>query len=307
MGNVGIRDGDAEKSECTGIRAEVSTRQRSATLLLLAAALLLTAFSRARAADSSGARLVAIHADRGGDVIVAYADSLVWIHTTSGEQSPIALPSSVSRVDAFASSTEGTLYLAAQGSGIWVSDDQGKTWRSGNAGLAGGKVGGLAAHADQGRTVYAYVVAEGIHRSEDAGRSWQLMDAGPEDMTGPFIHTDMPGSMQTGWLFAATKHGISRSMDCFCLWRDTGTLAAEVYALTYDPDRPERLFAAADSGILRSDDGGEGWAAASAPVPAIRTLSHAMNGALYAGSAGGEVFVSTDAARSWRRVHGFPP
>lgn len=304
---IGSRDGEAEESECTSIRTAVGACRRSATLLLLAAALLLTAFTGARAAGSSGARLVAIHADRSGDVVVAYADSLVRIHTTSGEQSPIALPSSVSRVDAFASSTEGTFFLAARGSGIWVSDDRGKTWRSGNSGLPGGKVGALAAHADQGRTVYAYVVAEGIHRSEDAGRSWQLMDAGPEDMTGPFIHTDMPGSMRTGWLFAATKDGISRSMDCFCLWRDAGALAAEVYALTYDPDRPERIFAATDSGILRSDDGGEGWAAAGAPVPTIRTLSHAMNGALYAGSAGGELFVSTDAARSWRRVHGFPP
>jgi len=286
--------------------AGASAGRGSTALLLLAAALVLTACSGARAADSSGARIIALHADRGGDVIVAYTGSLVRIHPTSGAQSPVALPSSVSRVDAFASSTEGTFYLAAPGPGVWVSSDRGETWRAASDGLPEGRVAALAAHADQDRTAYAYVVAEGIYRSEDAGRSWQLMDAGAEDMTGPFIHTDMPGSMRTGWLFAATKHGISRSMDCFCLWRDAGALAAEVYALTYDPDRPERIFAAIDTRILRSDNGGEDWETAGAPVAAISALSHGIKGALYAGSAGGEVFVSTDAARSWRRVHGFP-
>jgi len=287
-------------------RTNAGARRQITLLVLLAAASLLIGFPGARAAGSSDARIVALHAEPGGELVVAYTGSLLRIDPESGERSPVALPSKASRVDAFASSTEGTFYLAAPGRGIWISDDRGGTWRAVSDGLPEGRVAALTAHAEQGRTVYAYAVADGIYRSEDAGRSWQLMDAGPEDMTGPFIHTDMPGSMRTGWLFAATTHGISRSMDCFCLWRDAGALAAEVYALTYDPDRPERIFAAIDTGILRSDNGGEDWEAAGAPVAAISALSHGIKGALYAGSAGGEVFVSTDAARSWRRVDGLP-
>lgn len=275
---------------------------RRATMLCTVVAVLVIAMSVARAGALHATPVVALHA--GDDLLVAHENSLRRIDPESGAVTPIVLPSDVTVIDAFTASEGGTLYLAARGSGLWISEDGGNTWRAGGEGGPRGKVSALAAHAALERTVYVNVVAQGIYRSEDAGRSWELMDAGPEGMTGPFVHTDMPGSMQTGWLFVAAKRGISRSMDCFCLWRNTGAPDGEVHAVTYDPARPERIYAATGSEILRSPNGGEDWLVMPPPSGKIRALTYSANGVLYAGSATGALYVSTDEARTWRRMSG---
>lgn len=275
---------------------------RRVTMLGMVSLVSLVSVTPVQADASRSMPVVALHA--GSDLFVASPDSLVRFDPEAGTAMPVAIPSRVTAIEAFTASKGGTLYLAASGSGIWISDDRGSTWREGGDGLPRGKVNALAAHASLDRTVYAHVVAEGIYRSEDAGRTWELMDAGPEGMTGPFVHTDMPGSMQTGWLFAAANRGISRSMDCFCLWRDTGAPDGEVHAVTYDPARPERIYAATRSAILRSSNGGEDWAVSPLPSAGIRALSYSTKGALFAGSTTGALYVSTDEGKSWQRLDG---
>src|SRR3546814_15414001 len=71
-------------------------------------------------------------------------------------------------------------------------------------------------------TVYAVVAEQGIYRSEDGGAGWRMMDKGPEAEIQRIIHSNLEGSMQSGWLFAATDRGVYRSMDCFCGWRNAG-------------------------------------------------------------------------------------
>ncbi|MFT5389822.1 MAG: hypothetical protein ACI8PT_000001, partial [Gammaproteobacteria bacterium] len=115
-------------------------------------------------------------------------------------------------------SRTGMIYIASPNLGVWCRHDGAATWNTQSKGLPAKPITSLATHA-----------------SEDEGATWQLMDGGPENMTGPFIHSNMPGSMQSGWLLAVTRNGVSRSMDCFCLWRRAGGLAGEVSGLTYDP------------------------------------------------------------------------
>src|SRR5260370_2025760 len=95
-------------------------------------------------------------------------------------------------------------------------------WVERTEGLPGLDVIAVADHATHPDTIYAIVEERGIYRSQDAGKSWRMMDRGPRDGLVQLIHSDMPGSMQSGWLFAATSSGVRRIMDCFCLWQDAG-------------------------------------------------------------------------------------
>ena len=76
-------------------------------------------------------------------------------------------------------------------------------------------VAALAVHSFHPGTLYAFIPAQGIFRTDDAGDQWQKMDAGPQSQVVGLAHSTLPGSMNTGWLYAATPDGPYLSMDCF--------------------------------------------------------------------------------------------
>jgi photosystem II stability/assembly factor-like uncharacterized protein len=193
------------------------------------------------------------------------------------------------------------IYVAGPGLGVLRSTDGGRSWVAGNEGLPSREVIALTTHADQPDTLYAYLAGKGIFRSQDAGLQWRLMDRGPREEIRHFVHSNMPGSMETGWLFAATSKGVRRSMDCFCGWHDAGGLAGEVYAVSYNPDEPQRVYAAAQEGLFVSTDGGEQWTNMKSPSSVITTLVAEPSGVLYAGG-DGHLFRSSDRGMTWERV-----
>ncbi|EKS9800607.1 MULTISPECIES: sialidase family protein [Burkholderia] len=217
----------------------------------------------------------------------------------------IALPQTHGRVLAIATSARrpGLLYVGGPGLGVLRSDNDGQSWQSTNAGLPSRTVEALATHADQADTVYAYVAGRGIFRSQKDGRDWRLMDAGPRATILRLVHSNMPGSMQTGWLLAATSNGVSRSMDCFCGWRKAGGLTGKVDAVTYDPREPQQIYAALGKELLLSRDGGEQWTHLAAPGPAITALLVTPDGVLYA-AGDGALFRRADHAGTWERLDG---
>lgn len=194
------------------------------------------------------------------------------------------------------------LYVAGNGAGVLRSDDGGQTWVERNDGLPGTDVAALTTHADRPGTVYVYMKAHGIYRSEDAGRHWRLMDAGPRGGITAFIHSNMPGSMQSGWFFVGGAQGVRRAMDCFCSWRDAGELGRAIRALAYDPHRPSEIYAAANTGLLVSRDGGETWSEIDAPGPAIAALTVTPRGAIYAASQDGGLYVRDAVSAPWKRL-----
>lgn len=219
---------------------------------------------------------------------------------------PLALPAAVQqgRISAVSASDSGRmLYVAGPGVGVYRSTDGGATWVPRNKGLPSRDVAAFATHATRPGTLYAFVPDVGIHRSEDAGESWKQMDGGPGVPVRRFFHSDMEGSMETGWLFAATPEGVRRSMDCFCGWRPTGELpAGEVLDVAYDPRQPERVFASTAAGVFRSADGGESWEAVrtEGSVPAALAVDAA--GVLYGVTREGALLRSADQGESWTRA-----
>ena len=191
-----------------------------------------------------------------------------------------------------------TIYVAGRGLGVMRSVDSGTHWTSVGRGLPP-DVSAVTGHARQRETLYAYAQGRGIYRSEDGGGRWRLMDAGPRGGITQFAHSDMPGSMQTGWLFVAGPKGVRLSMDCFCGWRNGGDLSAPAHAIAYDPRHPATLATATEQGLFESRDGGQSWSALPHLAAKANALAFGTDGALYA-AAGAQLHRRT--AGAWEAV-----
>lgn len=220
--------------------------------------------------------------------------------------SSVALPSQAKNKQVRAVATSAvnndSLYLAGSGFGVLHSKDGGRSWQQVNKGLPSAEVTALTTHAEQPRTVYAHVTGKGIFRSQDEGSNWRLMDKGPREPITHFVHSNMEGSMETGWLFAGTTDGVRRSMDCFCGWHRAGDITGEVHAVAYDLDEPQRVYAASNDGIFVSADGGEEWKHVSNPGSPITKLVAAPSGVLY-GAGQDSLFRSPDKGITWVKVN----
>ena len=115
-----------------------------------------------------------------------------------------------------------TIYIAGEQIGIWRSRDAGKTWDKVTRGLATDAVTALALHSngyprDDSKSLFAWVAGVGIFESRDEGDNWKRSpDKGPPNLNVlALTHSALPGSMQTGWLYASTPDGAYLSMDCF--------------------------------------------------------------------------------------------
>jgi photosystem II stability/assembly factor-like uncharacterized protein len=132
---------------------------------------------------------------------------------------PLALPEGVDpttlRWVATTAEAPDSLYAAGPGAGIMRSDDRGATWRTLSDDLPSQEVAAFAVHTFRPDTLYAWIDGQGVFRTEDSGGSWTHMDEGPAAKVTALAHSTYEGSMNTGWLYAATPDGPYLSMDCF--------------------------------------------------------------------------------------------
>ena len=276
---------------------------------MLALALSLSALegpATAREGDQIGQPAVSLTYDATAETLLRSEPQALYRSADEGRSwEAVSLPSSaangrVAVVDAPAEG--GALYIAGPGLGVLRTEDGGESWVALNEGLPGTEVASFAAHSTQPETLYVYLPETGIYRSQDAGKSWRLVDKGPEGIR-QLIHSNMEGSMDSGWLYAATPDGGRVSMDCFCFWRGMNGLGGEVHSIAYDPQQPEHLYAIAETGLFRSTDGGQNWEQAASPESAT-ALTVAPSGTLYAASEDGTLLRSTDRAETWERIGG---
>ena len=257
-------------------------------------------------ADATQAKIVALGFDADSGVLMkAYAGALYRSNASGSDWQRMTLPDTIKhgRIAAISIAAKGAaIYVAGPGIGVLRSVDGGRTWVARNEGLPARGIVALSSHAEQPRTVYVYATGRGMFRSQDAGDHWRLMDAGPREKVLQFVHSNMPGSMETGWMFAATAKGVSRSMDCFCGWRDAGALARGVNAVAYDPKETKRVYAATSEALFVSTDGGEHWSQAHPPGVNVSAIIVTPDGVVYAASDHGELLMSADHGGSWRHV-----
>src|SRR6266516_7381860 len=130
---------------------------------------------------------------------------------------PLTIPASLKpdslRTVVTTSAAPSSIYAAGPGAGVVRSDDRGQTWRTLSAGLPSQDVLAFAVHSFRPDTLYAWIDGLGVFRTEDGGARWQKMDAGPAGPVVALTHSTLEGSMNTGWLYAATPEGPYLSMD----------------------------------------------------------------------------------------------
>ena len=196
------------------------------------------------------------------------------------------------------SADSSTLYVAEVDQGVFRKEFTSSNWTAADTGLPGKDIRAFTTHATQPATIYAFVAKQGIYRSQNAGKDWRKMDRGPEE-ANQMIHSNMAGSMDSGWLYVVTPRGIRLSMDCFCLWRDIGDPKDQISALAFEREKPDHVFAASARGVLRSINGGRDWELASTPGPLITALTVNGSGIIYAGTEDGELYRSHDSGKTW--------
>ncbi len=117
-----------------------------------------------------------------------------------------------------------TMFIAGEEIGIWRSRDAGASWKQVNNEIANGRITALTLHSngyprDESKGLYVWVDRVGVFESHDDGDSWKQsadtkVGLSNQDVTA-LTHTALEGSMNTGWLYAATSSGAYLSMDCF--------------------------------------------------------------------------------------------
>jgi len=270
----------------------------------------LTRFSNA--AEPTGLRtrlatIVSLEFDEASHTLwKATATSLARSRDEGRTWIPVALPATANGDIAAVSISAGSakmIYVAVAGSGVLRSQDGGRTWASRSKGLPAATVVTLDAHSSLARTVFAYVAGQGIFRSQDAGASWHLVDRGPRETVVQLVHSNMPSGIGTGWLFAATRQGVRRTMDCFCGWHNASRLAADLRVVATDVDWRERVYTTGREGLFISPDGGDSWVRMGSPVALITAMVSTPSGKLY-GAMNGHLIRSPDRGVTWDYIDG---
>ncbi len=111
-------------------------------------------------------------------------------------------------------------------------------------------------------------------------------------------------------LLIASADGIVRSTDGGAHWRKvTGWEVADVRSIVFDPLNLRQVYAATQWGPLRSADAGATWQLAQQGLAKLYTQTvvadRTRSGRVLIGAEDG-IYVSNDAARSWRRVASSP-
>jgi photosystem II stability/assembly factor-like uncharacterized protein len=163
--------------------------------------------------------------------------------------------------------------------GLFMSDDQGRTWREAMNGLNSGHVYTLAAQErPEGVYLYAGTEPAALYRSKDLGQSWEDLASlrevpGTEKWIFPppphIAHVKNvafhPADPKT--LYVCVEQGaVLRTIDDVASWVELDGYASEADSFYHDVHRvalekadPTRIHLATGDGLYFSPDGGKTW------------------------------------------------
>ena len=164
------------------------------------------------------------------------------------------------------------LYAGTSGSGLWRSDDAGRTWDHVGAGISHADVTAVAVSPAEHGVVYAGTEPSAVFRSENGGETWTELSGlralpssqswsfppRPETHHVRWIETD---PTVAGRVFVAIEAGaLVRTLDGGRTWLDRvrggpiDTHSAATHKMALD-----RVYSAAGDGYFESFDAGESW------------------------------------------------
>ena len=178
---------------------------------------------------------------------------------------PVPTPAGSSPARALvATSVRGRVYLAGR-SGLYRSDNWGRSWVSVRGPLPAEHVNSLM--VPPGRPDDLYVVAGGaVWSSSDGGRSWQPRCEGPAGEGVQVVGYD-PSNLARLWAVGAGQ--VWRSDRQGERWRSVGKPVSDTPAIARAVAvLDDVIMVATDRGVFRSPDAGESWAPPDGSLPA---------------------------------------
>ncbi|TAK66490.1 MAG: T9SS type A sorting domain-containing protein [Bacteroidetes bacterium] len=140
----------------------------------------------------------------------------------------------------------------------------------------------------------------GIYRSTDKGGSWTLLRRQVElpSIVGVVVNP-------SGHIFGASVgHCVMRSTDSGGTWDDCaqGITRFTFHCLTVDTSG--YIYVGCDTGVFRSVNNGMNWTEVSSGLPnyAVTALAVDANNKLFAATAGGGVYLSSDNGNNWSQT-----
>lgn len=205
---------------------------------------------------------------------------------------------------AFAPTQPKTIYVPSTNL-HYRTDDGGQTWRDFRVPSQDAYV--IAVHPKDPQIVYAGGRGESqnVSRSSDGGKTWRQVGIGLGKNSLHHLLID-PAEPSTLYAAGGTFAAVFKSTDRGDTWTQLalpvgGT--SDLYDLAIDPTNGRVLWAATESGLLKSSDGGASWARADRGTGRywVKTVAVDPRDAsrLVAGAGGDGIFVSRDGGASW--------
>jgi photosystem II stability/assembly factor-like uncharacterized protein len=212
------------------------------------------------------------------------------------------------RVASVAAHSDGETVFAGADEAIYISRDRGRNWEVLSTDVGLGKTTGLIIDSANPQVMYAAKQSQGVYRSVDGGLSWELGNSGLTSLTtfDLDLHPQNPSI-----LYLTTTDGVFQSVDAGVTWARLAT-PARTTELDIDPTNPDRMIVTtAESGILRSLDGGQTWTPVNTGLGDVVlfvsiAIAHDGSGMVYAGTSENGLFTSTDFGDTWNQNYTLP-
>lgn len=123
--------------------------------------------------------------------------------------------------------------------------------------------------------------------------------ANPGNIMAIEVNPQVPSTVYV----ATAQAGVLKTTDNGATWtaKNAGLPTRTINDLAVDPFVPHNIYIATESGLYRSENGGDSWAATqSGMVCTVVTPDHYNPGTIYLGTAKNGVFISTNYGGTWK-------
>jgi photosystem II stability/assembly factor-like uncharacterized protein len=195
---------------------------------------------------------------------------------------------------------------------IFVSEDEGGSWRLSASGLEGLHAGRLAVDPFTPGIAYFFSPFSGLYKTTDGGGHWTaalVLDSGGQAYSGfqaMAFHPRQPGIILLGRA-GDGEPAILRTTQGGLTWSRSGAglRALGVKQVVADPGTPGVLYALSGTALWKTGDAGRSWR--KLEVPSITLLQVVLDprtpSTLYLAAAG-STYKSVDGGETWRRIEG---